>query len=409
MRIHGGTPVPMPESDEVTKKTAEESSDAPADSGDVVEPMPARFSEELIQALSSFSSTDPAALQPQLSSDLNPGLVDSPLGETPFEDQIKLDFSGGLFERMKLDQGLSPTNNLGVDVLNGDRHMGVTGAETNQQGLETLGLTGEGDGNAGTGVVLKNAGPSLVNPKMGLVSSISTTTHADGSKEVMMPTKNGSRTTFYDPSGNLTGTHVKSTEEGVTTTKVYDGKNDYQGKVATSADGQMTIYDKDGNEVKSDPASPKGSDGMPIDYSVQTEAGEVKYHRNYDDDGEYQSTTITNPDGTTQTVGKDEKYTTEEGAIEWYLPTVEEFLALVSFGGGYTDGVNSDLQNPTPLEFDVSRTPYFGKIDGNPDATSDERETLDVQNTTQPETRPELQGPDFQMPVNPGDPNSDGT
>ncbi len=149
------------------------------------------------------------------------------------------------------------------------------------------------------------------------------------------------------------------------------------------------------------------------------------------DGGNIKEKTVTTKDGeTTKTVysdgkkkttktdkdGKEIKYTTGEGGdTVSQVPSLEEFLRMKNFGGGYTDG-RPELQSDAPMTRDPSRDPYFGVIDVNPDYTeatagADGTPGRTIGgNIAQPETREDLQGPAPEMPPSAGgNPNSDGS
>jgi hypothetical protein len=177
--------------------------------------------------------------------------------------------------------------------------------------------------------------------------------HDDGSKSVVTTKKGEETSKNYDAQGKLTGIIKSSTSENVTIDKLYDEKGEYKGKMVYSADGKSDaiFFDKNGQQ---------------------------------------------------------KKYDTGEGGNVLQAPTVEEFLRIKNFGGGYTDG-RPELQSNTTMQKDpVEADPNFGVIDANPDYI-ESTTTPNVGNHAQPETRPGLktEGPSPDAPPTPGfDPHS---
>jgi hypothetical protein len=186
---------------------------------------------------------------------------------------------------------------------------------------------------------------------MSLYGSAFTAKEANGATSRTVTTEKGTKTTYYDAGGKSLGAVEKSTEDGISTTKVYDADGKYVTKAVTSSDGKTTVYDKD---------------------------------------------------------GKQKTYDTGEGGNVLEAPTAEEFLRLKNFGGGYTDG-RPELQSNTSMQKDpVKADPNFGVIDKNPDYIEETADKPNLGNIAQPETRPELQGgpkPDA-PPSSAGDPTS---
>ena len=401
MRIGDGVPLPEPET-KIDKSSAGEDST----SQDSVQSIRSKFSEDQLAAISESSPGDESAKSPQLLDNLAPDTLEPHRPENMFEDLVKIDVFSNVPGNVNsdLNQGLDLAN-LTQDPANptkkdGDRHylggtvtgaggdalknaLGATGADglkdamnlnpTGSQntsgdnvprfrvgGMDSVSSGGgggsssniekEGSGGSGPQGPTTLGGNRRVGGRdMSLVGASTRTQYSGGGSGVTVTTDKGTSTFQYDAAGKATGSWETSTEEGVTTDKSYDADGKYQGKFVTSANGKVTFYDKNGNE----------------------------------------------------------KYDTGEGETVFQAPTAEEFLRIKNFGGGYTDPGRPELQSDAPMEKDPAKARGFGVIDVNPDYTEETTGSPNLGNIPQPDTRPELEGPELEMPPTPGgNPNS---
>ena len=381
MKIEDQNPIPLTESTAIrdTSSAKEDST-----SQNSVQSIRSQYADQLEIFTESFPG-DSSAQSPQLSDNLAPDRVAPFRPENLFDDLVKIDVFSNLPGDKTMNQGFDPAN-LNADPGNPtktdvDRHylggavtgaggdalknaLGATGADSLKDAMNlnpagSQNTSGEnvprfrGPDGSDTGGSTVYGGNQMVGGRnMSLVGAETTHKNADGTTVKTTDTDTGKKYEYYGADGKLQGANDVSVDEtGVRTNKLYGADGEYKGKVVTSADGKNAdYYDKAGNKFK---------------------------------------------------------YTTEEGETVLQAPTVEEFLRIKNFGGGYTDG-RPELQSDVPKQIDPTKeNRYLHIVNVNPDYTEETLASPNLGNTAGPETRPELEGPTPQMPPTPGgDPNS---